>query len=73
MSLNPKSWPASVVVGLIACAAFSAAVPVMAAEDFPSRPLTFIVPYSPGGPLDTMSRLLAKKVQPILGQTVIVE
>lgn len=73
MFLHPKSWPASVVAGLIACASFSAAIPLAMAEDFPSRPLTFIVPYSPGGPLDTMSRLLAKKVQPMLGQTVIVE
>jgi len=61
------------VAGLVSCAAFAAALPVAIADEFPSRPLQFIVPYSPGGPLDTMSRLLAKKVQPGLGQPVVVE
>jgi len=42
------------------------------AQDFPSKPLQFVVPYAPGGPLDSMARLLAEKVQPDLG-TVIVE
>ncbi|MEO6983715.1 MAG: tripartite tricarboxylate transporter substrate binding protein [Paralcaligenes sp.] len=66
-----KSWfavAASVLAGL----AFTSAAPAVAA-DFPSHSLQFIVPYSPGGPLDTMSRLLAQKVQPELGQTVVVE
>ncbi|HEY9279038.1 MAG TPA: tripartite tricarboxylate transporter substrate binding protein, partial [Eoetvoesiella sp.] len=42
-------------------------------EEFPAKPLQFIVPYPPGGPLDTMARLLAEKVQPELGQIVVVE
>jgi len=43
------------------------------AADYPSKPLRFIVPYPPGGPLDTMARLLAEKVRDSLGQPVIVE
>ncbi|MBB5215797.1 Bug family tripartite tricarboxylate transporter substrate binding protein [Parapusillimonas granuli] len=42
------------------------------AQEFPSKPLQFIVPYAPGGPLDGMARMLAEKVQPDLG-TVVVE
>lgn len=44
-----------------------------AAGAYPDKPLRFIVPYPPGGPLDTTSRLLAKKVQAELGQPVVVE
>ena len=44
-----------------------------AAQAWPTKPLRFIVPYPPGGPLDTMARLLAEKVRPALGQQVIVE
>ncbi|ANN80721.1 ABC transporter substrate-binding protein [Bordetella flabilis] len=43
------------------------------ADDYPSKPLRFIVPYPPGGPLDTMARMLAEKVRGSLGQPVIVE
>lgn len=65
-----KSWPVA-AAALVACMTISATAPAVA-EDFPSKPLTFIVPYAPGGPLDGMARLLAEKVKPDLG-TVVVE
>ena len=40
---------------------------------WPTKPLRFVVPYPPGGPLDTMARLLAEKARPMLGQAIIVE
>ncbi len=43
------------------------------ASDWPTKPIRFVVPYPPGGPLDTISRMLAEQVKPTLGQTVIVE
>ena len=43
------------------------------ATDFPTKPIRFVVPYPPGGPLDTMARMLAEKVRGSLGQAVIVE
>ncbi len=55
---------------LAACLAFSAAAPA-AAQEFPSKPIQFIVPYAPGGPLDSMARLLAEKVQPDLGSIIV--
>lgn len=43
------------------------------AGDWPTKPIRFVVPYPPGGPLDTVARLLAEQVKPTLGQAVIVE
>lgn len=58
--------------GALALAGLAATAPAQA-TDFPTKPLRFIVPYPPGGPLDTMARLLAEKVRVTLGQPVVVE
>jgi len=39
---------------------------------YPNKPIRFVVPYPPGGPLDAVARLLAEQVKPMLG-TVVVE
>jgi len=44
-----------------------------AASEWPTKPLRFVVPYPPGGPLDVMARMLAEQVREPLGQPVIVE
>src|SRR3546814_182566 len=63
----------SAVSALAACLALSSVTaPALAQESFPSKPIQFIVPYSAGGPLDGMARLLAEKVKADLG-TVVVE
>lgn len=43
------------------------------AADFPTKPITIVVPFAPGGPVDTGSRLLAEKLQASLGQSVIID
>lgn len=43
------------------------------AESFPSRPVRMVVPYSPGGPTDTIGRILAEKLSASWGQPVVVE
>jgi tripartite-type tricarboxylate transporter receptor subunit TctC len=43
------------------------------AQEYPTRNVTLIVPYSAGGPTDTVSRVLAQAMTKPLGQTVVVE
>jgi tripartite-type tricarboxylate transporter receptor subunit TctC len=43
------------------------------ADDYPARPITLIAPWPPGGAVDTLCRILAAKLGPRLGKTVVVE
>jgi len=43
------------------------------AADYPSRPVTLIVAFTPGGPSDVLARILGKKLEQILGQPFVVE
>jgi tripartite-type tricarboxylate transporter receptor subunit TctC len=43
------------------------------AQTYPSRSITLIVPFPPGGSTDVAARILAEKMRPILGQPVIIE
>jgi tripartite-type tricarboxylate transporter receptor subunit TctC len=60
---------------VLGTAALAAAAPatVLAQAAYPSKPITIIVPFSPGGGVDVMARLLAEKLRPLLGQVVNVE
>jgi tripartite-type tricarboxylate transporter receptor subunit TctC len=44
-----------------------------AAQDYPNRPITMIVPYPPGGGVDVMGRLMGQKLSLALGQQVVIE
>ena len=55
---------------LVAAALFAGAAH---AQDYPNRPIRLIVPFSPGGSTDTISRILAGRIGAALGQTMIVE
>src|SRR5262252_10244867 len=44
-----------------------------AAEDWPSRPVTMVVPFAAGGPVDVGGRILAQRLTEILGRQVVVE
>src|SRR5215475_7502474 len=48
-------------------------VPGAQAQTYPSRPITMVVPYSAGGPTDTIARIMAQRMSGPLGQTIIVE
>jgi tripartite-type tricarboxylate transporter receptor subunit TctC len=43
------------------------------AQDWPTRPVTMVVPYTAGGPVDTVSRILAARLGDVLGQQIIIE
>lgn len=51
----------------------AAALPAMAQERFPSRPVRFVVPWPPGGTVDVVMRLMAPKLSELLGQSVVIE
>ncbi len=43
------------------------------AQSWPTRPMTLVVPYAAGGPIDTIGRIMAARLSEILGQQVVVE
>src|ERR1700687_2134332 len=43
------------------------------AQTYPSRPITMVVPYAPGGASDVIGRVMAERMKSSLGQPVIVE
>ena len=55
---------------LMALLAFGSAA---IAEQYPSRPITIIVPFAAGGPSDAMSRILAERMKLTLGEAVLIE
>lgn len=42
-------------------------------DDYPNREITFVVPFSAGGPTDTVTRLIAKPMGDVLGQQIVVQ
>ena len=61
-------WASALVAALI-----GAPLSQTQAEDYPTRPITLIVPYPPGGGVDLIGRLVAQRLTAALGQQVIVE
>ena len=58
-------------------AAGTAALPAVSriarAQAYPTRPITMIVPFAPGGISDVMGRMMAEPLRAILGQPIIIE
>jgi tripartite-type tricarboxylate transporter receptor subunit TctC len=60
------------IIASLMLAAGLAISPVQA-QTFPSKQITLVVPFTAGGPTDTLARILAERMSRILGQTVIVD
>ncbi len=60
----------AVFAALMAIAAYSG---IARAENFPSHPITVVVPFSAGGPTDSMARILGERMQRSLGQSITIE
>ena len=49
------------------------AMPSAHAQTYPSRPVTLVLGFAPGGPSDVMARVFSKKLEQVLGQPVVIE
>src|SRR3989475_11293457 len=54
-------------------AAVLAGISAAAAQSYPSRPVTMVVPFAAGGPVDTIARIVGIPMAKTLGQTIVVE
>lgn len=59
--------------GLLAAALLGAAATSALAQTYPNRTVRMVIPFPPGGTLDTVGRMLAQKLSEQMGQTFIVE
>ena len=62
-----KKLFAGCAIALLACCAAAQA------QTYPSKPIRWIVPYTPGGFTDNVTRMVTARLQTLLGQTIIVE
>src|SRR6267142_3838146 len=58
---------------LIFAAALAACAGIAVAQSFPTRPVTLVVPFPPGGSTDTAARIIGERMRQPLGQTVVIE
>jgi tripartite-type tricarboxylate transporter receptor subunit TctC len=69
-----RAIPTRLLALMAALASLALALPApAAAQDFPSRPVRFIVPYAAGGSGDLLARLLGNKLASLWGQQVVVD
>ncbi|MFL5061352.1 MAG: Bug family tripartite tricarboxylate transporter substrate binding protein, partial [Xanthobacteraceae bacterium] len=63
------------MIKLIVAAALAAFAGIMDAhgQTYPSRTITLVVPFPPGGSTDVVARIMAERMRPLLGQPVIIE
>ncbi len=60
--------------GLRYAGCFCALVSTLAcAQEFPSRPIRFVIPFAPGGPADVSARTLSVKLAETLGQNIVID
>ena len=60
------------IAGLAGAMMLAAAMPA-AAQEYPARPITVIVPFAAGGPTDVIARIAADNMGKTIGQTFIIE
>jgi tripartite-type tricarboxylate transporter receptor subunit TctC len=53
--------------------AMLAGTTLAAAQEYPSRPITMVVPFPAGGPLDSVARIMAERMRVALGQPVVID
>jgi len=68
------NFPRRDFLRLAACAAVLPSLSgITGAQTYPSRPITLVVPFPPGGSTDVVGRIMAERMRPLLGQPLIIE
>jgi tripartite-type tricarboxylate transporter receptor subunit TctC len=65
--------PGTRPVALLAAGMLAAATASALAQDYPSRPITVVVPFSAGGPSDVVARIVTEHMAKTLGQSLVIE
>src|SRR4029079_6681208 len=65
--------PAWIQIPLLAATALLAVTAPMHAADYPVRPVTLVVAFTPGGPSDVLARIVGKKMEQLLGAPFVIE
>ena len=65
--------PPACFAAVVAFVLAMSAAPLARADDYPTRPVTLIVPYTPGGSTEILARIIGQKLEQRLGKPVIVE
>src|SRR5690606_20052944 len=71
---NPREKTMKSMLTAISFAVAAAMLPQTAsAQDYPDRPITIVVPFSAGGPTDTVTRLIAEPMAKALGAEIVIQ
>jgi tripartite-type tricarboxylate transporter receptor subunit TctC len=60
-------------IALVAGAVLVCSAPAVRAADYPTRPITLMIGFAPGGPSDVMARIITRKMEEILKQPLVIE
>jgi tripartite-type tricarboxylate transporter receptor subunit TctC len=71
--MKPNRAFSSVWLAIVIAMVFAAGVAPVRAQDYPSRSITVIVPFPPGGASDVVARIVTNEISKTLGQSIIIE
>jgi len=71
MPISPSRYRAVFAALCLSC--MTAALPALAQEKWPSKPINYVVPFAAGGTTDVLGRLIGQRLSTALGQPVVIE